>query len=360
VLRKPDWSEFHLKESHGFWTPLLSAASAAYGLGLSLRPSPAEKRLPGFVLSVGNIVTGGSGKTPAVVMLARWAQRCGYPAAVLSRGYRGSFRGRVLEVSSDTRLNPEAGTGGDEPCLLAESIPGVPVIVGRKRYEAGAFASRKFGSSFFILDDGFQHRELARDFDVVLMDAVNPWGNGHLLPRGPLREPLETLDRADAVVLTRAGRGDKGAAATHMLRSRGLTMPVFRAEHSAECFVEPGGGTVPLGRIEGLPVVAFSGIGIPGSFRRSLESLGANIVHFEAFPDHHPFSRKELAGLENTRLKTGAEWLVTTEKDWARIRAAGVPCPFSIRILRIVFSLLPGSEGLLKMISERIGDGLHR
>ncbi|MFO8090295.1 MAG: tetraacyldisaccharide 4'-kinase [Desulfatiglandaceae bacterium] len=360
MLKKPAWSEFHLKDSHGLWTPLLAAASAAYGLGLSLCPVPAEKRLPGFVLSVGNLVAGGSGKTPAVVMLARWAQRCGHRAAVLSRGYRSSFRGRVLEVSSDTNVNPEAGSGGDEPYLLAESIPGVPVIVARKRYEAGVYAGRKFGSEFFILDDGFQHRELARDFDLVLMDAVEPWGNGYLLPRGPLREPLESLERADAVVLTRADRGDRGAATTHVFRSRGYTMPVFRAEHSPECIVEPGGATVSLGRLNGLPVVAFSGIGSPGSFRRSLESLGAVIVHFEAFPDHHLFSPGELAGLESTRRRGGAEWLVTTEKDWARMKAAGVSCPISTRFLRIVFSLAPGSEGLLKMISERIGDGLHR
>jgi tetraacyldisaccharide 4'-kinase len=236
----------------------------------------------------------------------------------------------------------------------------VPVIVARKRYEAGLYASRKFGSEILILDDGFQHRELARDFDLVLMDAVKPWGNGYLLPRGPLREPLESLERADAVVLTRADRGDKGAATTHVLRSRGFTMPVFRAEHLPECIGEPGGGIVPLDRLNGLPVVAFSGIGAPASFKRSLESLGAVIVHFEAFPDHHPFSAGDLAGLESTRRRAGAEWLVTTEKDWARMMAAGVPHPISIRFLRIAFSLPPGSEGLLKMISERIDDGLHR
>jgi tetraacyldisaccharide 4'-kinase len=358
VLKKPDWSTLHLKESHGLWTPLLAAASAAYGLGLSLRPSRGKKRLPGFVLSVGNLVAGGTGKTPAVIMLARWARERGHRTAVLSRGYRSSFRGRVLEVSSGTRVNPGAAGGGDEPCLLAESLPGVPVIVARERYEAGLHAGKAFGSSLFILDDGFQHRRLARDFDLVLMDAVSPWGNGHLLPRGPLREPVEGLERADAVVLTRANRGDKGAAVTHVLRSRGFTMPVFRAEHAPECVVEPGGGTVSLDTLKGLPVVAFAGIGSPESFKGGLESLGAVMAHFEAFPDHHSFSARELAALEAARRKAGAEWLVTTEKDWARIRASGVPCPGSTRFLRIAFRLLPGSEGLLKMISERIDDGL--
>ncbi|HDR14733.1 MAG TPA: tetraacyldisaccharide 4'-kinase [Desulfobacteraceae bacterium] len=358
-MKKPIWTELHRKDSHGFWTPLLAAASAAYGLGLSLCPSPSVKRLPGFVLSVGNIVAGGSGKTPAVIMLARWAKQCGHRTAVLSRGYRGSFRGRVLEVSGERSVNPEADRGGDEPWLIAESISGVPVIVARKRYDAGVYARRKFGSTFFVLDDGFQHRELARDFDLVLMDAVEPWGNGHLLPRGPLREPIASLERADAVVLTRSGRGDNGAAVKHVLRSRGLTMPVFLAEHSPDCIVGPGGENISSDRLNGLKVVAFSGIGAPASFMRSLEGLGAEVAHFEAFPDHHPFTSRELGGLEKIRRRTGAEWLVTTEKDWMRIRASGMRCPVSIRFLRIAFSLLPGSEGLLKMISERIGDGLQ-
>ncbi len=359
-MKKPVWAEIHRRDFQGWWTPLLAAAASAYGFGLLLRPSPGAKRLPGFVLSVGNIVAGGSGKTPAVVMLARWARERGYPAAVLTRGYRGSFRSRVLEVSGVSGVNPDAGTGGDEAYMLAESVPGVPVIAARKRYEGGLYAHRKFGSAFFILDDGFQHRELGRDLDLVLMDAVEPWGNGHLLPRGPLREPLESLDRADAVVLTRAGRGDKGTAVKHVLRSRGFSMPVFQAEHSPECIGTPEGQTERVNRVDGLPVVAFSGIGAPSSFRESLADVGAGIIHFEAFPDHHPFSFQELSRLEDVRKKTGAQWLVTTEKDWMRIKSEGIPCPDSLRFLRIVFTLMPGSEGLLTMISKRIEDGLQR
>jgi tetraacyldisaccharide 4'-kinase len=353
-LKEPDWAELHRKDYQGLWTPFLAAASAAYRLGLALRPPVRSSRLPGFVLSVGNIVAGGTGKTPAVIMLTRWAFDRGCRAAVLSRGYRGSHRQRVLEVSDGSRLLSNAASAGDEPCLLAESLPGVPVIVARKRYLAGLHASRRFGSRFFILDDGFQHRALARDMNLLLMDATNPWGNGRLLPRGPLREPLESLERADVIILTRAGRGDRGAAAKHMIRSRGFSMPVFLADHVPACIVDCRGSTFSSDRLAGLRVAAFAGIGDPVSFRRSLELLGAEVVHFEAFPDHHFFSRHELDRMEAVRRKTGAQWLMTTEKDWIRIKTGGLPYPASLSVLRVVFSLLPGSEGLMTMISQAL------
>lgn len=308
-------------------------------------------------MSVGNIVAGGTGKTPAVVMLARWAVEHGYRTAVLSRGYRGSYRRRVLEVSAGGGLLPGAESAGDEPCLLAESLPGVPVVVAKERYAAGIHAARRFGTGFFILDDGFQHRALARDMDLVLMDAAHPWGNGRLLPRGPLREPVKNLERADAIVLTRAGSGEDGAAVRNALRALGVPVPVFLADHVPAAVVDDNGIELPVSGLKGLRVAAFAGIGDPASFRRGLERLGAEVVHFDAFPDHHAFSPQELDRLERLRRETGARWLMTTEKDWTRITTARQPYPVSLRFLRISFSLLPGSEHLLTMILERVEAG---
>ena len=360
-MKKPEWAGLHRSDSQGLLTPFLAAASALYRAGLALRPSVTPRRLSGFVLSVGNLAAGGTGKTPAVVMLARWALRQGYRTAVLTRGYGGTYRNPVLEVSSGSGLCSDAGSAGDEPCLLAESLPGVPVIAGRKRYSAGLYAENKFGSGFFILDDGFQHRALARDMDLVLMDAVHPWGNGHLLPRGPLREPLENLERADAVVLTRAGSGDNAEAVRYVLRSMGMSVPVFLADHVPSCVVDHLGVEHPVHCLDGIKVAAFAGIGNPASFNRTLEKLGAEVVNFSSFPDHHIFTAQELDRLERGRRDSGAEWLVTTEKDWIRIRTGPRPYPGTIRSLRIAFSLLQGSEGLLTTISERVeARGFHR
>jgi len=195
----PDWSQIHQKETSGLLSVVLAFFSVLYGAGVKLRLRAysgglfKRKSLPGVVVSIGNLTVGGTGKTPAVIMLAKWALNEGFRVALLSRGYGGRYRKKVLEVSDGNSIKADPRDAGDEPYLLAKKLSGIPVVVSGKRYAAGIFAHEKFGCNFFILDDGFQHMELRRDLDLALIDAEKPFGNGHLLPRGPLREPVDQL-----------------------------------------------------------------------------------------------------------------------------------------------------------------------
>ncbi|MFH1490805.1 MAG: tetraacyldisaccharide 4'-kinase [Pseudomonadota bacterium] len=362
---------------------LLAPLSAVYGLAVRLRVNTyreaKRKSLPGFVLSIGNLSVGGTGKTPAACMLAEWALQEGFRVAVLSRGYRGRYRQKVLEVSDGHGINATPEEAGDEPFLLAKRLPGVPVIVSRKRYLAGLLAHEKHGTDFYILDDGFQHLALKRDLDLVLIDATNPFGNGHLLPWGPLREPLSFLKRADAFLLTRAqalhqepspppdfpreGGGpwrrgatppDKGDLST-WLEGNFPGRPVFHGDHVSEKIVFPFSEEAHESRfLEGKRVVAFAGIARPEAFHHTLRGLGAEVVMFKGFRDHHAFTPSEVRGLISEKERLGAECLITTEKDWVRIENLGTKHP-DLAYLQIAFGLLSGSDRFYKMIRERLG-----
>jgi len=165
------------------------------------------KKLPCKVISVGNITVGGTGKTPMTQYIAERLKHCGYRVAAVSRGYKGTAAGRVVKtaviVSDGHRICPDSETAGDEPFLLASRLKEVPVVIGRNRFAAGMLALNTFQPQVIVLDDGFQHMQLARDIDLVLLDFNRPFGNRYLLPRGTLREPVSALKRADAFILTR-------------------------------------------------------------------------------------------------------------------------------------------------------------
>jgi tetraacyldisaccharide 4'-kinase len=245
-----------------------------------------QRRLEGPTVSVGNLSVGGSGKTPFVMLLGEQLKRRGVAFDVLSRGYGRRSQG-VLEV------NP-AGSAqefGDEPLLIARKIE-VPVIVGEDRYQAGVFAERKFGPHMHILDDGFQHRALARDFDIVLVTAED--ARDRVIPAGRLREPLRSLVRADAVVLTSGATADAFALKGQKLWRvrRGIT-------------------------VTGIPErpVAFCGIARPKSFLLQLEKAGIEVVAEAVYRDHHAYSEKDVAELLALRKNSEAGGFVTTEKD---------------------------------------------
>ena len=363
---KPDWSQIHQKRGLGVLSLPLALFSLLYGAGVRLRLRAFKRgifkrsALPGFVVSIGNITTGGTGKTPAVAMLARWAQTEGRHVAVLSRGYGGRHRGEVFEVSDGNLINGGPSLSGDEPYLLACELSGVPVIVSKKRHRAGIFAYEKFGSDFFILDDGFQHLGLERDLNLALVDSDNPFGNGHLLPLGPLREPLSQLARADAFFLTRfsvskdAGPNASfsGPATLALLKEKFPSIPVFRADHLPDKVVFPLSGSLHEPRfLRKRRVVAFAGIGHPEHFEKTLVELGANVVRFVGFGDHHQFKYEEIQDLIRMKDRMGAEYLLTTEKDWMRI-APLAPSHTDIAYLRIKFSLLPGQDEFFNMIEK--------
>ncbi|MBW1951114.1 MAG: tetraacyldisaccharide 4'-kinase [Deltaproteobacteria bacterium] len=325
-VRERDWYDEKPSQGRAFSSGFLDLLSFLYGIGVRAAFTARRKgllktkNLPGFVLSVGNLTVGGTGKTPAAVMIARWARDRGHRVAVLSRGYGGATRQRTLVVSDGTRVLAGPDQAGDEPCLLARRLEEVPVVVGRKRYDAGVKARKIFGSDFFVLDDGFQHHGLARDLNLLLLDATLPFGNGRLLPAGPLREPTSAVSRAHALILTRAEEGERAFKNAARLRREWAPRPVFLGRHVARRVVLPGGEkhAVP-GILKGMRVAAFAGIGRPASFMRTLDACGAQTVLFESFRDHHEFRAREIRALLDRARALGAELVLTTEKDWIRL-----------------------------------------
>ncbi len=305
-----------------------------------------QERLPCPVVSVGNLTVGGTGKTPTVILLAAMLREKGLRPAVLSRGYGGSARAGVTIVSDGKRLLTGWRQSGDEPVLIAGAVPGVPVLTGPKRILTGRAAVERFGADVLILDDAFQHRALYRDLDIVMVDAACPFGNGFLLPRGPLREPQEALLRAH--LLIRTGGAEMVAPPEGM-----PPLPVFRGVHRPRELVEAATGRArPLMELRGVKVCAFAGIGYPEAFRQSLSALGAEVVAFQPFPDHHSYTPPDLEALRRQAGKSGAARLVTTEKDG--IRLADFPDFLAgVSLLRIGMDITP-AEPFAELIFSRV------
>jgi len=308
----------------GFPTFVAVPLSYFYGFGARLRRRLyrqgwlKDRFLPSPVVSVGNITVGGTGKTPLTAYLARLFKEQGKRVVILSRGYGGRRR-EVTCLSDGERLYLKPPEAGEEAFWLARQLPGVPVYTGSSRHAAGLAAWRKHRPDIFLLDDGFQHFQLARDLDLVLLDAAQPLGNGRLLPAGPLREPPATLRLADALVLTRY---DPSCHQENLefLRRRFPDQPLFTATiepQAVHCF--PGGEVLPLSSLSGLAALAFAGLARPRVFLDTLAGLGVNLRGFKAFPDHHVFRPEELSGLIRLARFQGCEALVTTSKDWARL-----------------------------------------
>jgi tetraacyldisaccharide 4'-kinase len=309
------------------WTlgPLLTILAYACSRGHELRLQAYRRgwmtvrRLPCRVISVGNLTLGGTGKTPVVESVASMLQREGVRVGVLSRGYGGrQIRSpAIVSEGKGCLLPPEIA--GDEPVLLAEQLAGVPVIVGKDRYAAGMLAIERFGVDVIVLDDGFQHVQLARDLDILLLDAMRPFGSGRLFPRGDLRERPAAMARAGAVVLTHWQVDIPGS-----LTDQGLfqpAIPLFHYQHEAlDLRALADGHILPLASLKGQRIVAFCGIGMPDHFRQTLLRLEADIMAFVAFPDHHPYNRSEVEQLVLMAGQHNAGVLVTTEKDGIRLR----------------------------------------
>jgi tetraacyldisaccharide 4'-kinase len=275
-------------------------------------------RAPLPVISIGNLAVGGTGKTPLVGWLAEQLLGSGHVPAIVSRGYGGTAGLGPIVVSSGGGPRLDARAAGDEPLLLARMVPRAIVVVGSDRVE-GATTAASLGASVAILDDGFQHRRLARDLDVVLLDGRAPFANRRMLPAGPLRESPKALRRAHVVVLTRLAAGDRAEAAVAAVRKTGFAGPVLRAGHAPAGFVGRDGARVEAPK----RAVAFCGIGDPERFRTDLASLGVDVAAFHAFRDHHVLSAPEIRRLVDEAKTHGAP-LVTTQKDLVRLEPAGV------------------------------------
>ncbi|TFG93445.1 MAG: tetraacyldisaccharide 4'-kinase, partial [Syntrophobacterales bacterium] len=243
------------------------------------------------VISVGNITVGGTGKTPMVIMLAGMLKREGYRPAILSRGYGGKRERQgpadVVSDGHDILMGPDEA--GDESVLMAERVRGVPVIVGKERSLTGRVAVERFGADVLILDDGFQHRRLFRDINIVLLDSERPFGNGFMLPRGGLREPRRALRRADMVIITSTEETDDPP------RGEIPQLPVFSSRRRPVDLVKGREHDIfQLAYLKEKRVCAFSGIAQPDGFRKILEPLCGEIASFVSFPDHHVYTEGDV------------------------------------------------------------------
>jgi tetraacyldisaccharide 4'-kinase len=299
----------------------LAFPSWLYGRGVALRnrfydrPGAATRgAIP--TISVGNITAGGTGKTPTVAWVAKQLLADGIRPSVVSRGYGGTAGKGPRTVTDGATLQCTAAECGDEPYLLAGLLPGVPIIVGSDRI-AGVQAASDLGATVAILDDGFQHRRLQRDLDIVLVDATNPFGNSRLLPAGILREPLSGLSRAGLIMITRAKPGEAFATIEHVVRQYNDHAPILLAGHRGVGYRNLAGEDVP--RPE--RAVVFCGIGNPDRFRNDLEADGIEVMEFHAERDHHRYTSDQIATLSRRASELGA-LLVTTEKDVARLEPA--------------------------------------
>jgi len=284
------------------------------------------------VISVGNITWGGTGKTPAVIMIAKQLQEMGKRVAVLSRGYRREKKkGEMSVVSDGSRVILSPRETGDEPYLLSKNLPGVPIIVGKNRIKSGRYAVDNFGTEVLVLDDGFQYWRLKKNLEILTIDSSNPYGNGYLIPRGQLREPISDLCRGEIFLLTRTDLVSRNVLDTlitelHSLNSEAIILETVHQPKSLQTLLsdEKRG----LDFIKDRKVVAFSSIGNPYSFEKTLENLSAKIVRIFQFPDHYYYSQKDLLKIEETcrnGLEKGETVLITTEKDGVQLKRAVSP-----------------------------------
>jgi tetraacyldisaccharide 4'-kinase len=315
------------------------------------------RRLGCPVISVGNLTVGGTGKTPGVELAVRTLMELGHHPAVVSRGYGRDTRG-VQVVADAASIRLEADAGGDEPFLLARRLPGVPVVVGGNRYEAGRRALERFGVTAIVLDDGFQHRTVVKDAEIVMARARAPWGNGRLLPRGPLREPLASLARADLVVATGARDPGDVAEVAEAVRRHAPGTPVLAARHApTECWEAGPMKYHPVTILRGRRLLAFAGIAAPDGFWRTLADLGVEQAGAVRFGDHHRYTREDLKDLDARVRAADAEALVTTEKDWVRLRTLPPPTR-PLYVIGVRLELLSGEaewRAVLARAARRAG-----
>jgi tetraacyldisaccharide 4'-kinase len=309
----------------------LMILSKVYGSGVHLRRNGyasgflKSKKLPCTVISIGNLTIGGTGKTPMAIYVAERVRRLGFRVAVLSRGYKGAAEKSGGIVSDGNAILMDPIMAGDEPYLLAAALTGIPVLVGHDRYRSGMNAINRFQTEVVILDDAYQHLALFRDLNLLLVDRKAPFGNGHLLPRGTLREPTSSLRFSDALIMTRSSEN-----IYNPVEPLFMTKPVFYATHEPffsrrfsvgeklsfqthEPFIEDE-------LLAGKRYYAFSGIARNDDFLETLTKTGANVCGFQGFSDHHCYSSDDIQTILNAAIKAGATSLATTEKDLARLQ----------------------------------------
>jgi tetraacyldisaccharide 4'-kinase len=359
--------------------PFISLASAlypislAYGAGQKLRAFAYRHRvisshqLPCKVICVGNITVGGTGKTPMTMYVAQKVKQLGYRVAIVSRGYRGSAESRGGIVSDGKSIGMGTERAGDEPYLIARSLREIPVIIGKNRYASGMLALKQFQPDVIVLDDGFQHLRLQRDIDLVLLDHALPFGNGHLLPRGILREPISALARSTASILTRyqAGKDEPGTSPIELIEKYTPQSRVFTCSHAPYCYGIQSGEQISDNQVIDrrlLPEVdgwkketsfGFSGIARNADFQNTVKNLGFNTSGFLEFSDHHRYTACDLHYIQSKAESAGARCLITTEKDLVRLSPQN-PFPLQLIVVGVKISFGNHREQFISFLKQQL------
>ncbi|KPL05331.1 MAG: hypothetical protein AMJ73_01350 [candidate division Zixibacteria bacterium SM1_73] len=307
--------------------------SVFYWLGYHLRfllyrsGAVKPKKLKAKVISIGNITLGGTGKTPLVIYLAEKLKQKELKVSILTRGYKRRKK-ELTEVVREKRNRIHWTEVGDEPYLLASRLYNVPVMVSKYRGISGDEAEKKYQTQVLILDDGFQHWKLCRDLDIVVIDSMNPFGNLKLFPAGILREPLSSLKRADIFVLNKADQISDEQNVIRILRKYNQDAPIIQSVYkinSIERLLDRSSREKNLPvqveerHLEGRKALAFSGVGNPLSFEKSLDLLKVEVLNHRRFPDHFFYQKKDILNLEKEAQNLEADFMITTEKDSVRI-----------------------------------------
>lgn len=353
--------------------------SGIYRLGVAIRlrryrkGGKEQQYLGTQVISIGNLTVGGTGKTPMVEMFARELRDRGRKPAILSRGYKSkklekaqewTRKDNGLTIPADEMPKVVSAGGeplikvryaGDEPWMLAKNLPGVSVVVDKDRVKGGSFAVRELGADTLILDDGLQYLNLAHSTDVVLVDQNSPFGTGQMLPRGTLREPARNLRRADYIFITKCDGSSNEELITKMRRYNRhaeIIECTHGPQHLENLFT---GEQLPLDFLEKKYVAAISGIAVPQSFEKILNSLGARIEFHRVFSDHHTFKQKDIDSFMNRCVRRDIELIITTEKDAVRFpKPAELDVP--IYFLRIEVDILKGQDVWERLVERICGE----
>lgn len=347
-------SAFILAPLGAMYSAMMRARLALYRRG-ALR----VHKINSPVISVGNITTGGTGKTPIVEWIARAVAKENARPCVLTRGYGRADAGRRVVVSDGERILADAREGGDEPRLLAEMLQGVSAVISdADRVAAARWAEENLKSNLFILDDGFQHLRIARDLDLVAVDGTNPWGGGRLLPTGRLREPLKGLARADCIIITRAEQSqdidslhkqaERFSNGRPVLLSRTRTKALRPLNEMIPTSSAPDSVTHPS---SSQPVAAFCAIGNPASFFAHLRNDGNTLSYTRAFTDHYVYQQSDIDAVVIEAKREGARALITTAKDAVKLRSLRFDLPCYVLEIELEFD---DEEKLTGMIREAI------
>jgi tetraacyldisaccharide 4'-kinase len=321
-----------------------------------------SRRLPPTVISVGNIVFGGTGKTPVVIWIAKALQEAGYRPAILLRGYHREEKTPATHVVSDGReIMASVETSGDEAVMIARELPSVPVLIGKDRYETGCHALQRLKCDVLILDDGFQHRKLARDLDIVAVDATQPFGTKRLLPAGTLREPISALRRADLIMLTRVDMAESADEIREDIASLAGDTPIVESRHNPTRLYRLGKDEdVDFSILKGKNLFAVCGIGNPDTLAETLRRYEPQYIDLLPFPDHHQYSRADVVRIQTEAQQARADFIITTRKDELKLAAfcteegdnAATRDYLPILVLAIELSITAGECLLTRYLQE--------